>query len=54
MCCFAGQNAPRDPFLTMEVLYQLSYVGTTPNPNDPAAQHRPAAFQARPRPELFY
>ena len=27
MCCFAGKSAPRDPLLTMEVLYQLSYVG---------------------------
>ncbi len=26
-CRFAGKNAPWDPFLTMDALYQLSYVG---------------------------
>jgi hypothetical protein len=29
---FAGKKASLDPFLTMQVLYQLSYVGATPNP----------------------
>ena len=31
MCGFAGKNAPRDPSLTMDALYQLSYVGAEGN-----------------------
>ena len=27
------KNAPPDPFLTMQVLYQLSYVGAAPDPS---------------------
>jgi hypothetical protein len=35
----------RDPLLTMEVLYQLSYVGAKPNPSGPASSRTSEIYE---------